>query len=93
MRKHKNGADKMVRRRAKQNYHNYTLRDGRFVVKHGITDDSERRLEEMENEGLRFTSMIVDPRAVSEETARKREEERIATYQKNHKGKKPRYNK
>jgi len=86
------GSDTMTKKRTKQNYHNYTLRKGRLVVKHGITDDPERRLDEMKNEGLQFTSMTLDTIAVSEETARKREEERIKAYQKSH-GKKPKYNK
>jgi len=46
----------------------------------------------MKSEGLKFTSMTLDPIAVSEETAREGEAERIATYEKSH-GKKPKYNK
>ena len=89
----RNGGDNLGKKRAKQDHHNYVLRDGRFVVKHGITTDPNQRVVQMENEGKQFTSMIIDPVAVSEETARKREEERVEAYQKNHKGKKPRYNK
>lgn len=83
----------MAKKRAKQDHHNYVLRDGRFVVKHGITTDPDERKVQMENERLRFTSMTIDPVAVSEETARKREKERVKAHQKSHKGKKPRYNK
>jgi len=79
--------------RTKQDYHNYTLRDGRIVVKHGITDDVSRRLSQMKSRRLRFTSMTVDPVAVSEETARRREKWRIKAYQRSHRGRKPRYNK
>lgn len=80
------------KKRAKQDHHNYVLRDSRIIVKHGVTTDLNRRLVEMENEGLRFTSVIIDPVAVSKETALKRERRRIKTYQRSHKGKKPRYN-
>lgn len=80
-------------RRAKQNYYNYTLRDSRRVVKHGITNNPYRRTVEMENQKRRFTSLIINPVAVSEGTARKREAERIKTFQRSHKGRKPRYNK
>lgn len=83
----------MVKKRAKRNYYNYTLRDHRFVVKHGITNDPDRRSVKMENEDLNFTSMLIDPVAVSEETARKREKKRIEAYQRSHKRKKPKYNK
>lgn len=62
-------------------------------MKHGITNNPDRRAIEMENQGLRFTSMTVDPVSVSKETALKREKERIESYQRSHKGRKPRYNK
>lgn len=78
-------------RRAKQDHYNYTLRDGRFIVKYGITTDPAERLTQMKRK--RFTSMTVDPVAVSEKTARKREKKRIKAYQRSHKGRKPRYNK
>ena len=83
----------MGKKRAKRNYRNYTLRDGRKTVKHGITNDPDRRLQEIENEGLKFTSMILDPVSVSEQTARQREQERVESHQRSHKGKKPKYNK
>lgn len=83
----------MAKKRAKRDHHNYVLRDRRFVVKHGITTSPNQRMVQMENEGLRFTSMCIDPVAVSEETARKREKERVNAHQKSHKGRKPRYNK
>ena len=83
----------MVRKRSKRNYRNYTLRDGRFVVKHGITKNPDRRLQEMETEGLRFTSMIFDRYPVTEDTARQREQDRVEAYRRGHKGKNPKYNK
>ena len=83
----------MGKRRAKQDHWNYTLRDRRLVVKHGITTNPSQREAQMENRALRFTSMIIDPVAVSEKTARRREKWRIKAYQRSHRGRKPRYNK
>jgi len=83
----------MANSRVKQNHWNYTLRKDKKVVKHGITSNVPQRLTQMKNKGLRFTTIYVDPRAVSKETALKRERKRITTYQKNHGGRKPRYNK
>jgi len=85
----KNGSDLM----AKRDHWNYTVRDGRTVVKHGITSKPCQRLTQMKNKGRNFTSMCLDSVAVSKETALKRERNRIKTYQKNHRGRKPRYNK
>lgn len=83
----------MGKKRARQTHWNYTLRDGRNVVKHGITTRPYTRAVEMENKGLKFTSMTIDSVAVSEETAREREAERIEAHQRSHGGRKPRYNK
>ena len=83
----------MVRKRSKRNYRNYTLRDGRFVVKYGITKNPDRRLQEMETEGLRFTSMIFDRYPVTEDIARQREQDRVEAYRRGHKGKNPKYHK
>jgi hypothetical protein len=77
------------RKRSKRDYWNYTLRDGRYVVKHGITNDPDRRLHELEIEGEKFTSMIFDRFPVSENTARQREQARIDAYRRSHKGKTP----
>ena len=81
------------RKRSKRDYWNYTLRDGRYVVKHGITNDPDRRLQELGTEGQKFTSMIFDRYPVSEDTARQREQARIDAYRRSHKGKNPKYNK
>lgn len=82
-----------VKREEKRTYYNYVLRDGKRVVYYGITANPKKRAIEIKNKGLRFTSMIIDPIALSEKTAREREKERIETYQKSHKGRNPRYNK
>jgi len=86
------GGDRMARR-AKQDHWNYTLRDGRSVVKHGITADPCERYIQMKNKGLRFTSMCLDPVAVSKNTALRREKWRVKAHQGSHRGRKPRYNK
>ena len=82
-----------IKRKVKRAYHNYILRDGKRIVKYGITTNPNRRAVELENQGLKFTSMIIDPVALSGKTARQREKERIKAYQKSHKGRKPRHNK
>ena len=82
-----------MKRRTKQNYHGYTLRDGRFIVKYGITNNPRRREIEMENKGLKFSSITLDPMAISKKTALKREKEKVETYKRSHKGRKPKYNK
>jgi len=83
----------MNRKRVKRDHWNYTVRENRTVVKHGITSDPCQRFTQMKKEGLKFTSMCTDPVAISKETALKRERERINAYQKSHRGRKPRYNK
>ena len=87
------GSDRMAKRRVKQDHHNYTLRDGRIVVKHGVTTEPYQRYTQMKSKGVRFTSMIVDPVAVSKNTALKREKKRVKAHQRSHRGRKPRYNK
>jgi hypothetical protein len=72
--------------------YNYTLRDGRKVVYHGISNDPDRRFIEHDNSRKRFTSMIVDSHPCSHDTALYRERERIEIHQHNHHGKRPRYN-
>jgi len=79
-------------KRAPRTHLNYTLRKGRKVVKYGITNDPDRRLEELIKEGLDYTSMTLDGVRVSEKTARKREKKRIEAYKRNHWGKPPKYN-
>lgn len=92
--KYEIGGDNLgKKKRVKQDHYNYVLRDGRIIVKYGMTSGPNRRLVEMENKGLRFTSMTTDPVAVSKKTAREREKKRIKMYQRSHEGGKPRYNK
>jgi len=81
----------MPKKRAKRDTYPYVLKDGREVVYIGITKDPERREEEHKNEGKRFTKMVTEY-PCSERTARKSEQKRIRSYERSHKGKKPRYN-
>ena len=81
----------MGKKRAKRNTYPYVLKHGRKAVYIGITKDPERREQEHRDEGKNFTSMILDF-PCSEETALKREQEKIESYKRSHKGKKPKYN-
>lgn len=77
----------------KRNYYRYELKDGRKTVYVGITNDPQRREIEHRNDGKRFNKLDIVGSAVTQRSAEKWEEERLATYNKNHKGKGPRYNK
>ena len=69
----------------------YELFDKGKKVYIGITNDVERRRQEHEQDKNFSTMRIVTPK-LTEESARNRETDRIETYQKNHKGKPPKYN-
>lgn len=77
--------------RAKRDTYPYALKDGNKVVYYGITNDTQRRKQEHRDAGMRFTRMERD-NVCSRETALKREQNRIKRYQRNHGGRKPRYN-
>jgi predicted GIY-YIG superfamily endonuclease len=78
---------------AKRNTYLYTIRERRKIVQYGITDNPDRRAIEHNGSRKRFTSIIVDPYPRTRESAKNEETRRIQTYQKTHKGRKPRYNK
>jgi len=80
-----------VPRRVKRDTYNYTLRDGRKTVYHGITIDPDRRYKEHESSRKRFTMMTWGV-PVSHDRALERERDHIEGY-KNNQGRKPRYNK
>jgi hypothetical protein len=69
------------------------LRDGREIVQFGITNGSVDRAQEHLRSGKRFTTMTVEGPAVTRDTALDWERNRIETYQANHGGRRPRYNK
>ena len=77
----------------KREYTRYELKDGKKVVYRGITNDPSRRETEHRSDGKKFSRMTTVGPRVTEETARKWEKGSIKTYQKGHKGKKPKYNK
>lgn len=76
----------------KQDTVTYELKQGNKVVYVGTTTDPERRLKEHEDEGKNFTHMKVTSRRMTEDGAKKKEAERLATYRKNQR-KNPKYNK
>ena len=63
------------------------------IVYIGITNDPERREREHRDEGKKFTTLSLQGPRVTEEGARRWEEERLETYRRNHGGKNPKYNK
>jgi hypothetical protein len=73
--------------------HRYILREGRKIVQFGVTNGALDRVYEHLRSGKRFTSMSVEGPAVTRRTALDWERARIETYQDNHDGKRPRYNK
>ena len=77
----------------KRDHHRYELRKGHEIVYIGITNDPERRESEHESAPERFTKMNLVGPAVTEESARDWEQERLETYRKGHDGRLPRYNK
>ena len=78
---------------ASRNTHRYILRDGREIVQFGISNGPLDRAREHIGDGKRFTTMTVVGPSVSRDSALDWERDRIETYQQNHGGKRPRYNK
>ena len=77
-------------KREHRNYVRYQLKDRNKVVYRGITNDPDRRYKEHQHD-KQFTSMeIIGPR-VTEESARKWEQESLETYKRNQ-GELPKYN-
>ena len=83
--------DNLGKKRAKRDTYTYVLKNGRNVVYIGETKNPERREQEHRDEGKKFTKMITDFPS-SEKTARKSEQEKIESFKRSHKGKKPKYN-
>lgn len=59
----------------------------------GTTNDPERREDEHRDEGLRFRTLHVRSRRMTEPGAKEKEERALDTYQGGHQGRNPRYNK
>jgi predicted GIY-YIG superfamily endonuclease len=71
----------------------YELKQGNKVVYVGTTNKPERRQQEHESLGKRFSTMNVTSRKMTEDGAMKKEASRLETYRKNHQGVNPKYNK
>lgn len=77
----------------KQDTVTYELKQGNKVVYVGTTNDPERRGQEHIDSGKQFNRMDITSRRMTEESAKKKESERLDTYRKNHQSKNPKYNK
>lgn len=71
----------------------YELYQGNKLQYVGITNDLERRTREHQAEGMNFNRVEKVGPAVTRDTANKWESDRIGTYQRNHGGSLPPYNK
>jgi len=71
----------------------YNLRQGKQVVYKGTTNKPEKRAEEHRDDGKKFTSLQVTSRRMTDEGAKRKEENELAQYRRNHDGKNPKYNK
>ena len=69
----------------------YKLRQGKKIVRIGVTNDLKRRLSEHKRAGIRFSS-VSNSVKMSRDSALKRERAAIKTY-KNNQGRRPRHNK
>ncbi len=72
---------------------NYDLKDGKKIVYRGTTNDPERRAQEHQAEGKKFTKITTTSPKMTPEGAKKREAENLAKYRRGHGGDNPKYNK
>jgi len=70
----------------------YQLKEEQTIVYYGISNDPDRRSGEHSRCGKRFTHHRVIGRAVTRESAHRRECTEIHRYQKQHGGRPPQYN-
>ena len=70
----------------------YVVRDGREIVRFGITEDFERRAGEHDRSNMNWSSMTQVGPTVTQESAREWESTKIDRYERRN-GRKPRYNK
>lgn len=70
----------------------YELKNGNEVLYVGTTNNPERRKREHIASGKKFKRMNITSRKMTEQGAKKKESERLATYRKNN-GRNPKYNK
>ena len=70
----------------------YELKNSNEIVQYGLTNNPDRRVIEHDNSGKKFTHMNIISVALTRDSAEEREEEEIQRYQRQHRGKPPRYN-
>ncbi len=73
----------------KRDTHRYRLWKDGAIVGYGITNDLDRREQEHRDDNKKFSTMSPVGPAVSDESARKWEREKINDYKRRHKGKLP----
>lgn len=71
----------------------YELKNGNKVKYVGTTNDPERREQEHRESSKKFGHMRITSRKMTEEGAKKKEQERLETYRKGHGNKNPKFNK
>ncbi len=76
----------------KRNHFRYELKKGNKILYKGITNDPERREEEHENDGKRFSHMNIVGPTVTKKSAENWEEKSLESFRKSHNGKNPKYN-
>ena len=70
----------------------YQLKDGKRIVYIGITDNPDRRALEHKHSRKKFTHVRVKQFPMSRKKAEELEKEFIQRYQRQHRGKSPKYN-
>ena len=77
----------------KRDTFNYNLKQGKKIVYKGTTNNMEKRAQEHETDGKKFTQIQQVGRVKTEDGASKEELRQLATYRSNNSGKNPKYNK
>lgn len=77
----------------KRDYYRYELKQGNKIVYVGISNAPSRREAEHASDDKKFSNMKIVGPAVTEESARKWEQERLEQYRQAHGGGNPKYNK
>ena len=71
----------------------YELKKGRKKVYIGTTNNPELREQQHRDEGKDFDKLLPTSRKMTKDGAKKKEEEALETFRKNHGGRNPKYNK
>ena len=70
----------------------YDLKQKGKIVYRGTTNNPERREQEHDDDGKRFTKMTITSRRMTADGAKQKEGQALKTYRQNHAGRNPRYN-